>query len=113
MEGSRSVQIITDPDPGGPKTYRYGSGSGTLRKTVIYHCPGGTLPALFLSTGEADTMVFRDWVEHTRDRLGEQKHRDLTFRDESVRDVISSERHCKGGTVLEGQCEEFFLQVFL
>jgi hypothetical protein len=54
----------------GPKTYRYGS--GTLRKTVICDGPGETLPALFLSTGEADTMVSRDWVEHTRDRLGEQ-----------------------------------------
>jgi hypothetical protein len=31
MEGSRSVQIIKDPDPGGPKTYgSYGYGSGTL-----------------------------------------------------------------------------------
>jgi hypothetical protein len=26
MEGTGSVQLITDPDPGGPKTYR----SGTL-----------------------------------------------------------------------------------
>jgi hypothetical protein len=31
MEGFGSVQIITDPDPEGPKTYRsYGYGSGTL-----------------------------------------------------------------------------------
>jgi hypothetical protein len=29
--GSKSVIIITDPDPGAPKTYKYyGSGSGTL-----------------------------------------------------------------------------------
>jgi hypothetical protein len=28
MEGSRSEQIITFPDPGGPKTYGSGSGSG-------------------------------------------------------------------------------------
>jgi hypothetical protein len=31
MEGSRSIQIMKDPDPGGPKTYgSYGSGSTTL-----------------------------------------------------------------------------------
>jgi hypothetical protein len=31
MEGFGSVQIIMDPDPGGPKTYgSYVSGSGTL-----------------------------------------------------------------------------------
>jgi hypothetical protein len=31
MEGSEYVQIMTDPDPGGPKTYRsYGLGSSTL-----------------------------------------------------------------------------------
>ena len=28
MEGSGSVQISTDPDPGGPKTYGSESGSG-------------------------------------------------------------------------------------
>ncbi len=72
MEGSRFLPIIADPDPGGPKTYRFGSGSGTLRNTVICHGPGESLPVVFLSTGEADTMVSRDWVEHTRDRLGKQ-----------------------------------------
>jgi hypothetical protein len=40
--GSRSVKIITNPDPGGPKTYgTYGSESGTLifktkRKTKTF-----------------------------------------------------------------------------
>jgi hypothetical protein len=47
-------------------------------------------------------MVSRDWVEHTRDRLGEQKHSDLAFRDESVRDIIYSERHSKGGDCVIG-----------
>jgi hypothetical protein len=36
MEGSRSVQIITDPDARVPKTYgSYGSVSGTLAKTIM------------------------------------------------------------------------------
>jgi hypothetical protein len=35
MEGSRSGQIMTDQDPGGPKTY--GSGTTTLVKSLIYH----------------------------------------------------------------------------
>jgi hypothetical protein len=36
MEGSGSELIIADPDPGGPKTYRYGSrvGSGTLEDLI-------------------------------------------------------------------------------
>ncbi len=35
MEGSGSVQIITDPDPRVPKTYgSYGSGYGTLAETM-------------------------------------------------------------------------------
>jgi hypothetical protein len=33
MEESVSVEIITDPDPRGPKTY--GSGSGTLPQTFV------------------------------------------------------------------------------
>ncbi len=34
MEGSESVPLTTDPDPGGPKTYiSYGSRSGTLKGT--------------------------------------------------------------------------------
>jgi hypothetical protein len=35
MEGSRSVEIITDPDPRGPKTY--GSGSGTLPQRFVMY----------------------------------------------------------------------------
>jgi hypothetical protein len=39
MEGAGSVLIIADPDPGGPKTYRYGSraGSGTLEDDSFTH----------------------------------------------------------------------------
>jgi hypothetical protein len=34
-KGSRSVQIIKYPDPGGPKTYgTYGFGSGSLLESV-------------------------------------------------------------------------------
>jgi hypothetical protein len=35
MEGSGSVEIITDPDPRGPKTY--GFGSGTLPQRFLMH----------------------------------------------------------------------------
>jgi len=35
-EGSGSVQLMMDPDPGGPKTYRFhGSGSTTLLKSSV------------------------------------------------------------------------------
>ena len=40
MEGSKSVQIMTDPDQGGPKTYGfYGSGSTTLPTVLVYTHP--------------------------------------------------------------------------
>jgi hypothetical protein len=36
MEGSGSAQIMTDPDLGGPKTYRsYGSGTGSGPKALV------------------------------------------------------------------------------
>ena len=36
IEGSGSVPILMDPDPGGPKTYRYdGSGSATLSEYTL------------------------------------------------------------------------------
>jgi hypothetical protein len=35
MEESVSVEIITDPDPRGPKTY--GSGSGTLPQRFVMY----------------------------------------------------------------------------
>jgi hypothetical protein len=37
---------------------------------VFCHVEGRSLPALYLSTGEEDSMVPREWVEQTRDRLG-------------------------------------------
>jgi hypothetical protein len=37
IEGSGSVLVLMDPDPGGPKTYRSGTGSATLLKSVIWN----------------------------------------------------------------------------
>jgi hypothetical protein len=35
---SGSVQIITDLDPGGPKTYEFGRGSGPLEISIVLNC---------------------------------------------------------------------------
>ncbi len=37
VRGSGSVQIMADPDPGGPKAYGAGSGFTTLRYTSFEH----------------------------------------------------------------------------